>query len=248
MTTIQLAQMIARRTPWKTLTALPVEDASALVTAMNQALQVWFDRANATHTARQHGVILRGPVTIQGTATNGSTAITLTSPPAWLATEGLGSSLQVAGDGRWNRLISLTTLLLPYSGPTGAVTFTLHHDVAPLGSGTVSLCGSVRLVRNGPASSERELFNADIPGCGIDATLHRTQGDPERWQVEPHNPGTNSIPFFVVRVWPMPVSQAMLAFSTVQQWSATMAEFLACCASPWVAVVCVEPFSRLVPV
>lgn len=224
MTTLQIAQMIARRTPWKTVTALQLEDANALVVAINQALQVWHDKANATHIAQQRAATLHGPVQVPGTATQGHTAITFTVEPVWLASDGIGCSVQVSGDPKWNRLMSTTRLLMPYSGPTGDVTLILHHDVAPLGNDTVSVCSNVRLVRGGSTHNERILQNADVPACWQAAGHVRWQGDPEIYQVESHNPGANSAPFFVLRVWPMPTQELTLAYNVGTHWSMTLAD------------------------
>lgn len=226
MTTLQLAQLIARRTAWKTVTAMPVEDQNALVVAINQGCHVWFQKASGSHTAQPRAADLRGPVVIQGTATNGSTAITLTSPPSWLAAEGLGSSVQVSNDHRWNRLMSLTSLHLPFTGPTGAVTFTVYHDVAPLGGDTVSICSRVKLVRGLGVWQERELVNDHIAPSWMWEGSVRWQGDPTTFAVEPLIPGVNSTPFFVLRVWPVPTHLVSLSFDLARYWSMTMPDLM----------------------
>jgi hypothetical protein len=222
MTSLQLAQQIARRTPSKTLTAMPVEDLNALATAINQGLQEWYDKANSTHTSTPIGADINGSITIQGTATNGSKTIVLTSPPAWVATDGIGSSLVVGGDTRWNRLLSLTSLLFPYSGPTGAVTFTLWHDVVPLSDTLVSVGHPVRLIRSAGVFNERVLANGHVPPCWQWQGHTRWQGDPVYYDVEPLSTGEHSSPFFVMRVWPVPTRQVTLSFNLVKQWSITL--------------------------
>jgi len=226
MTTLEIAQMIARRTVWKTVSGLPMEDKNALVVAVNQACHVWAGKANATHIAQPYAADLHGATTIQGTATNGSTTIVLTSPPAWLATEGIGSSIQASGDNRWNRLMSLTSLHLPYQGPTGAVTFTVYHDVVPLGSDTVSVCSLVKLVRGLGIWNERHLVNEEIAPSWMWEGSTRWQGDPLIYAVEPLNPGTNSTPFFVMRVWPVPSHVVSLSFNVGRYWSMTLADLV----------------------
>lgn len=226
MTTIQLAQMIARRTPWKTLTALPAEDANVLVLAMNQALQTWFELANATHVAKLCRTVLHAPVTLTGTAAHDSTEITLEAPPSWVAAEATGSTVKVSGDGRWNQLRSPTRLLLPYQGATGAVTFVLHQDVAPLGGAMVSVAGEVRMMRGDGGRGDRRLRFDDVPPCWLRQGAMQGPGEPERCQVESFHPADDGAPAFVLRVWPPPAQDVTLAYPVVRHWTMTLADLL----------------------
>ena len=220
MTSQQLASMIVRRTPWKTLSQLPMGDANALCASINQALQVWFEKANATHTALQQSAQLHASGQYEVGVTGGSAAVTFTAPPPWLSTA-TGSTLQISGDGRWNRLMSAGTLLHPYAGASGTAMMTLYHDCAPLGSDTISVCSHVKILRS---SSEIDLPNWEIPTWWLwEGNNHRT-GSPDRYQIEPLNPGCNSTPFFVLRVWPMPAADVTLAYRIARHFSLSLAD------------------------
>ena len=95
MTSQQLASMIVRRTPWKTLSQLPMGDANALCASINQALQVWFEKANATHTALQQSAQLHTSGQYEVSVTTGSTAVAFTAPPPQPLTA-LKAALQAA--------------------------------------------------------------------------------------------------------------------------------------------------------
>ena len=223
MTTIQLAQQIARRTAAKTLTALAVEDLNALATAINAALKDWFQKATMPHVTTPIGADLRGSLTINGTATNGSKTIVLSNAPSWFTTDGIGSSVQVAGDARWNRLMSATELLFPYNGPTGAVEFKVWHDVVPLPDTLLQVGSPVRLIRSAGVFNERILTNAIVPPVWTFEGHVHWSGDPMYYGIEPINTAAHSTPFFVLRVWPMPTRAVTLAFPIVNVYQITLA-------------------------
>ena len=215
--------MIVRRTPWKTLSQLPMEDANALCTSMNQALQAWFEKANATHTAVQKSVQLHGPARFQAFVEKGSTVLDMTNAPAW-AGDALGATLQLEGDARWNRLNGTGALLHPYAGEDGNVNATLYHDCAALDAATAGVCGHVKIIRS---TSEVVLPERDIPLWWLwEGSSHRT-GNPDRFQLEPLNPGAGSQPAMVLRVWPMPTADVTLAFSVARHFTLTTADLQA---------------------
>jgi len=230
--------MIARRTEAKTLTAMPVEDLNALATAINAALKDWFSRAGMSHVTTPIGADLRGGLTINGTATNGSKTIALSNAPSWFAESGIGSSVQVSGDMRWNRIMSATELLFPYNGPTGAVEFKVWHDVVPLPNTLLHVGNPVRLIRSAGVFNERILVNAPVPPIwSFEGHVHWS-GDPMNYAIEPINTAANSSPFFVMRVWPMPTRSVTLSFNIVNVYQVTLASLSTAVTLPLAEDVC----------
>jgi len=228
MTSAQLAQMLVRRTPWGAPSELPIADQSALVNCMDQAFQAWYENANATHVALPQNRQLRGQITLSATVTDGSTAIELISPPSWIATEGIGSTVRIGSDPRYNRLLSLTSLQMPYSGGSGIVSVVMNHDCGQLGGDTVSVCSNVNIHYNNHAFP---LTNGAIPlqwsGDGYNL------GRPERYAIEPISPGSNSTPAMVIRVWPLVTLPAVLTFEMAKHFSLGLPDVLSATPLPF---------------
>ena len=230
MTSLQLASMIARRTPWKTLSQLPMEDAGALCASLNQALQAWFEKASATHTSQLRSAALHGPVKCRANVVNGSSRLQLINPPAWVS-DAIGSALAIGADSRWNRLLTVAapsvdgqveaTALHAYRGMLGEAEVTLYHDCAPLGGETVSVCSNVCVALS---TGQREIPSLEIPVSNSLAGGVLCAGAPERYQVEPLNPGVNSKPFFVLRVWPLPSMDVTLHYRVASHFSLSTAD------------------------
>ncbi len=227
MTSVALAQLLIRRTAWATPSEMPAADLNALAVCMNQAFQRWFEKANITHTAQSQTRHLRGQVQLTGTATNGSTAVTLTSPPSWLAAEGIGSTVRLSGDSRYNRLLAIDRLMLPYSGATGTVNIILDHDCGHLGSDSVRTCSEVHVHYNNYAWP---LSNGKVP---LAWSGEGYKGRPEVYDIEPLNPGAGAEPAMVLRVWPLVTTPSVLTFTLSKHFSVTLPDLLAPRALPF---------------
>jgi hypothetical protein len=219
MTTTQLAMLLCRKTEWGAPSEMPAGDALAMITCMNQAFQLWMEKANAPFVSVPDGRQMLGKLALSLTATAGSRSISLT-PPNWLPLV-LGSHIDL-GDGQPNRILSATQLQRPYLGTTGAVMATVSHDAVGLGSDTVSMCSGVRYVHG---RDERPLQNSPLPA-------HWSQGTPTFYDIEPLSPGDGSSPAFVLRIWPFPDQVASLSFSMARHWSAPVNAHLEAVAIP----------------
>lgn len=216
MTTAQIAQMVARRTQWKTPSEMPTAEKNVLAVCMSRAMQVWVEKASGPYATAPVSLSFRGQITLAATATNGSTAIVITSPPAWLAAEGIGSTVRLSGDPTWNRLQSLTALRMPYTGPTGAVSITLNHDAAPLSKSSTRIIGQVRLHQQG--GGERFLVHREIPMPWLAPGANHC-GNPDSFDIESTAPAN-----LVLRVWPAVVTPCAVSFHASSHFTATLTD------------------------
>ena len=215
MTSLQLASMIARRTPWKTVSQLPMEEANALCAALNQALQAWFQRAGASHTASRRSTVLHAPVACLANMITGSRRVDFTSAPDWVS-EAVGATVRLEGDPRWNRIVAPETLLHAWLGDTEEVAVTLYHDCISLPAGVAGVCSPVTAVL---PDSEALLPDAPLPAWSSSQGSAHTTGRPERHQIETLDAGPGSCPSFALRVWPMPSTDVTLCYSVVQYFT-----------------------------
>jgi hypothetical protein len=115
--------------------------------------------------------------------------------------------------------------LLPYKGPTGAVTFTINHDAAPVANSSTRIVGQVRLHYAG--GGERFLAHGQIP-MPWTAPGYNHCGNPERFDIE----SVASGPSLVLRVWPTVVVPCAVTFQASTHFTASLTDLVSDTALP----------------
>ena len=236
MTIAQLAQLVARRSPWKSVASMPMAEAHALAVCITRGLNEWFGSANRAWTTQPLNYVLQAPLTTAIACTKDSAlygfveaapAWTFDStnftfdgteqtfdefggyvgggPPSWLV-PAFGSSVRV-GEGYWNRVLSSTVMLWPFTGETSAnQSVQIYHNGVNLGRSIKGLEGGVELMDvNGKfirhlREAPEKRFETGPPEIA----------EPTEYQLESVNTGFGVAPAWVLRLNPAPATRYIL--------------------------------------
>jgi hypothetical protein len=124
MTTLELAERLARRLRGGNLTKLAMAEVMDIVEALNAGQQEAFELLPAWQRRTTVNLYLAAPTSLSIGVTNGSVDLSSgTFSASWV-----GRSVVVDGDPNWNEVQSATKLLDEYLGTTGTRTATVYGD------------------------------------------------------------------------------------------------------------------------
>jgi hypothetical protein len=116
---------------------------SAVLEAMNGALQECFGNASPWVRWDERGALLMPPAAVTVAVTNGSTAAAITGWQAWMS----GCSIVIEGHDVDNQIrngSASAVLKYPYGGASGTKGATVYQDAIPLGSDVLAIYSPVR--------------------------------------------------------------------------------------------------------
>lgn len=236
MTIAQIAQQIARRTKWNNVAEMPMPDAAALALCITRGLNEWFGKANRAWTTQPLNYVLNAPLTTRISCAkdsamyaflDGSPAWTFDTTnftfdgteqtfdefsgyaaagaPSWLV-PAFGSSVKVGGT-HWNRALSSSVLLWPFTGETNAdEEIQIWHNGVNLGRSIREVEGVVELM---DVSGKHLRYLNHEPNKRFD-TAPVQSGEPSEYQIEPVNTGFGTAPAWVLRLNPAPSARYIL--------------------------------------
>jgi hypothetical protein len=204
MTTIHLAQRLARRTKWLRLHEVPIAELDELVMCMNQATHEWYQGVAPVQKSGILTEILKEPADLTISILDGAKGFSVTgTTPAFLVadmTQAIGCTVIVGDDPKWNVVMSESQLALPYSGAGGAQNMRVMFNALHLGENDINLTGPIFTRRvNGSARTmlTKSPFN-QLHANGFQV------GDPLYYDLIPIETWEASEPRFALRVYPAP--------------------------------------------
>jgi hypothetical protein len=211
MTTLQLANALARHTRFPDLASTPADVRLEILHAINAALQTVYSRLPAAYKRQPFSALLRAPADVN---------LTFTAQYATTTTGDVFTEAQkrctvlVSGDADYNQVTGLNSVRDAFTGSTLATTARVWSDAIPVDATIERLSKPLSVFRNGEKVTE--LTRWDEPYD----VLAQPPGTPERYSVEPVAASQGSDPEFYLRVWPLPVDvfkiRAEVEISTVR--------------------------------
>lgn len=195
---------------------------AAVVAAINAAVQELFARGGGWVREDDRGFLLRAPVTIPITATNGlSTAIIGAGDwQDWMA----GCTLAIAGasvDNQIRNASRYVVLKYPHDGTSGATTATVWCDCLSMASDVLEVAEPVKMdgLPMVPLSKVAAVHARDLAAVGFsydygansqsryaNLRVGDTQGTPTNYMVETWSPGATIAPVKRLRLTPAPAA------------------------------------------
>lgn len=124
MTTVEALQQSIANTRVRDLSNVSVDDAQCLITALNFALQEFFDLAPDRYKRTTLTSTLEAPASMSVVIANGATVTT--GNPFTAAQR--GSTITLSGDSMQNEIVATNALLRPYLGSAGTASGTVYGD------------------------------------------------------------------------------------------------------------------------
>lgn len=215
MTTIELAQRVARRTRTGEFTALALTEQMDVLQAINSALMKGYDKLPTYLREQDQGFTLPAPATLYNvTVVNGSTALS----SSIFDPSQIGRTVVIAGDPQYNQILGTSTLRNPYMGPSGtAATATIYGDALFSTSYPFDrVIGNPRYPLQ-PYSNLTPMVMSRQTAMGWSWLFQNQIGRPITWfpQYMGNSQGNN--PLLVLRFAPLP-DQAYPIFVTLSLW------------------------------
>lgn len=215
MTTIRLAQRLARRTKWLSLHAVPIAELDELVMCLNQACADWY--SNVAHVQKS-GIlteILHEPASLTVSILDGAKGFSVlgTTPEFLVAdmTQAIGCTVIVGDDPKWNTLLTESTLALPYAGSGGSQSMRVLFNALHLGEDDIQLAGQVEVTK----TTDKQRFQ--LTKRTRDEIASRWNGNetgiPQHYEVIPIETWEAGDPRFAIRVYPAPATDIVIETS-----------------------------------
>lgn len=206
MTTIRLAQRLARRTKWLRLHEVPIAELDELVMCMNQATHEWYQGVAPVQKSGTLTEILKEPANLTISILDGAKGFAVTgTTPAFLVadmTQAIGCTVIVGDDPKWNVVMSESQLALPYSGAGGAQNMRILFNALHLGENDINLTAPI-YVRKTTDNARTQLVK--MTRDELNQRWTRTETDtPKNYEIIPIETWEASEPRFVLRVYPEP--------------------------------------------
>lgn len=218
MNTYQMATRLLRHCQTRDLSALPLDDLEQVAGAMSAAIGEFFRLAPALYRRTTMSASVTGPATVSIAVSAGAVSIDTGGSNPFTDLQ-RGATLEIAGDGRYNEIVSPSGWLNPYQGTSGTKTATIHGDSVPIHSRLVErLLTDPVLVE--PAGVTRRLIRQEIQG-GQDGwrawywehwRSALAFGEPTHYAIEHGGASHGSDLNFLIRLHPMPTRAYVLNF------------------------------------
>lgn len=192
MTTIELAERLARRLRTGSLVGLSMAEAMDIVEAINAGVQEAYQLLPQWKRRTTVAIDLAAPVTRSITATNGSSTV---GGDGFLEAQ-IGRSVVVAGDANWNEVQSTTKLLDSYLGTTGTKSAIIYGD--SFYSDFLTFEGLLSAPRFADSRAVLTPRNPRLEGLAAEI------GTPRYYWFEPSSAALGTSPTVYFRVHPAP--------------------------------------------
>lgn len=201
MTTMELAQRLARHMRTPDVATMASDEAMALLDSANAGLQKLFAAIPAVYRRTIVTATLRAPRTTSIALTQYSVNV----PDATFTDDERGCTVRLTGDVSDNQIASPNKLLAAYLGPTGTVPATVYNDALSISEEIHSVTSMPRL------HTGDVLFRADQikQRCWWNASTKQA-GCPDEFYMSPVGVSQDGSPMVLLRVHPMPLQDYRL--------------------------------------
>lgn len=219
MTTIRLAQRLARRTRWLRLHEVPIAELDELVMCMNQATQEWYQGVAPVQKSGILTEILKEPANLTISILDGAKGFSVTgTTPAFLVadmTQAIGCTVIVGDDPKWNVVMSESQLALPYSGAGGTQNMRVLFNALHLGENDINLSGPVYAH---PTNGNTPTLLIKSAHDEINQRFSRAAlGSPQYYDIIPIETWESAEPRFALRVFPAPSVATVIQTEVVRR-------------------------------